>query len=233
MAENGAIDARTAADVKAKLAQVRLTRDTARAGAWFADWVKKELADVTASLGRSIRVRTTLVTGLQKLAGEVVQEVLARDGERSGATQAALVAMRPDGAVLAMVGGRNYGESQFNRAVEANRQPGSTFKLFVYLAALRNGFTPEDVIDAGPIEINGWEPENFDGRTYGRMTLAEAFARSVNTAAVNPARTATQKNRWKLAETRVKTPRSQLFRRVFSFRGWWAQRPKAADFLAF
>jgi 1A family penicillin-binding protein len=184
MAENGAIDARTAADVKAKLAQVRLTRDTARAGAWFAEWVKKELADVTASLSRSIRVRTTLVTGLQKLAGEVVQEVLARDGERSGATQAALVAMRPDGAVLAMVGGRNYGESQFNRAVEANRQPGSTFKLFVYLAALRNGFTPEDVIDAGPIEINGWEPENFDGRTYGRMTLAEAFARSVNTAAV-------------------------------------------------
>ncbi|HKH01546.1 MAG TPA: PBP1A family penicillin-binding protein [Bradyrhizobium sp.] len=182
MVASGAINAQVAA--KAKPAEVRLTRDASRAGSWFGEWVKKELADATGSLSRSIRVRTTLVPGLQKLAEEVIQEVLAREGERSGATQAALVAMRPDGTVLAMVGGRNYSESQFNRAVEGNRQPGSTFKLFVYLAALRNGFAPEDVIDAGPIEINGWEPENFDGRTYGRMTLAEAFAQSVNTAAV-------------------------------------------------
>ena len=92
--------------------------------------------------------------------------------------------MRPDGAVLAMVGGRDYRKSQFNRAVDANRQPGSAFKLFVYLAALRKGYTPQDTIDAGPVDINGWEPENFDNEHYGRITLADAFAQSVNTAAV-------------------------------------------------
>src|SRR5260370_25573240 len=92
--------------------------------------------------------------------------------------------MGPDGEVLAMVGGRDYGESQFNRAVEANRQPGSAFKLFVYLAALRKGYTPQDTIDAGPVDIKGWEPENFGNEHSGRITLAEAFAKSVNTAAV-------------------------------------------------
>ena len=92
--------------------------------------------------------------------------------------------MRPDGAVLAMVGGRDYQKSQFNRAVDTNRQPGSLFKLFVYLAALRKGLGPNDMINAGPVEINGWEPENFGGHEYGRVTLADAFARSINTAAV-------------------------------------------------
>lgn len=184
MAASGAIDAQAASAAKAAPADGPLPREASRAGSWFADWVKKDLVDVTGSLTRSIRVRTTLAPGLQKLGEEVVQEVLAREGERSGVTQAALVAMRPDGAVLAMVGGRTYGESQFNRAVEGHRQPGSAFKLFVYLAALRKGFSPNDVIDAGPVEIEGWQPENFDGRTYGRITLAEAFAQSINTAAV-------------------------------------------------
>jgi membrane peptidoglycan carboxypeptidase len=91
--------------------------------------------------------------------------------------------MRPDGAVVAMVGGRDYAASQFNRAVDAQRQPGSAFKLFVYFAALRKGLTPNDTIDASPVDIKGWHPENFDDRRYGRMTLAEAFAKSINTAA--------------------------------------------------
>src|SRR4051812_4334868 len=82
-----------------------------------------------------------------------------------------------------------YRESQFNRAIEANRQPGSTFKLFVYLAALRKGFSHSDTIDAGPVEVDGWQPENFDDRVYGRMTIADAFAHSVNTAAVRLAMT--------------------------------------------
>ena len=79
---------------------------------------------------------------------------------------------------------RDYGSSQFNRAVDANRQPGSAFKLFVYLPALRKGYTPQDTIDAGPIDVKGWTPANFDDEHYGRITLAEAFAKSVNTAAV-------------------------------------------------
>jgi len=85
--------------------------------------------------------------------------------------------------VVAMVGGRDYRASQFNRAVNAERQPGSAFKLFVYLAALRRGLTPDDLIDASPLDIAGWDPENYGDRQYGRVTLAEAFAHSINTAA--------------------------------------------------
>jgi membrane peptidoglycan carboxypeptidase len=81
-----------------------------------------------------------------------------------------------------MVGGRDYKESQFNRAVQAQRQPGSAFKLFVYMAALRSGFALEDTIDAAPLEIDGWRPENYGGHRYGTVTLADAFAQSINTA---------------------------------------------------
>jgi membrane peptidoglycan carboxypeptidase len=91
--------------------------------------------------------------------------------------------MRPDGAIVAMVGGRDYQASQFNRAVSAQRQPGSAFKLFVYLAALRKGFSLDDTVDARALEIKGWEPENYGDRQYGRVTLAQAFAQSINTAA--------------------------------------------------
>ena len=108
---------------------------------------------------------------------------------RAGASQAALVAMRPDGAVVAMVGGADYGQSVFNRAFQARRQPGSAFKLFVYLAALRHGFTPNDVIDDTPLDVNGWQPQNFDGRFHGRVTLADAFAHSLNVASARLAMT--------------------------------------------
>jgi penicillin-binding protein 1A len=109
---------------------------------------------------------------------------MAKSGDAQGASQAALIAMRPDGAVIAMVGGRNYDESQFNRAADAQRQPGSTFKLFVYYAALRNGYSSDSMIDASPIEIGRWRPENYGGQQFGRMPLRQAFAQSVNTAAV-------------------------------------------------
>jgi len=184
MLANGAIDAKTAADAKAQPATLHPTTEATQAGSWFADWVGREAAAVTGSFTRSVRVRTTLDPRLQRLAEEVVNSALATEGARVGASQAALVAMRPDGAVLAMVGGRDYRNSQFNRAVEANRHPGSAFKLFVYLAALRKGLGPNDTIDAGPIEINGWEPENYGGREFGRVTLADAFAHSINTASV-------------------------------------------------
>jgi penicillin-binding protein 1A len=184
MVANGAINAKTAAEAKDRPATLNPAKESSQAGSWLADWVARQAADVTGSFTRSVRVRTTLDTRLQRLAEEVINDALAREGARAGASQAALVALRPDGAVLAMVGGRDYRQSQFNRAVEANRHPGSAFKLFVYLAALRKGFGPHDTIDAGPIDINGWEPENFGGQEYGRVTLADAFARSINTAAV-------------------------------------------------
>jgi membrane peptidoglycan carboxypeptidase len=129
-------------------------------------------------------VRTTLDPEVQALAEKAVENVLAKQGPRAKASQAALVAMRPNGAVVAMVGGRDYRASQFNRATEANRHPGSAFKVFVYLAALRKGYSPHDVIDAGPLAIKNWRPENFGGARYGHVTLADGLARSINTAAV-------------------------------------------------
>jgi penicillin-binding protein 1A len=101
-----------------------------------------------------------------------------------GDGQAALVAMRPDGRVVAMVGGKNYGDSPFNRVTQARRQPGSAFKLFVYLAALRSGWTPDSIIEDRPITIGGWTPVNSDGVYRGPITVREAFARSSNAATV-------------------------------------------------
>src|SRR5688572_25348354 len=140
MVEAGAINEETSNGAKAKPATLKLSPATARAGSWFADWIAKhELPKISGSISRTIRVRSTLEPEVQRVAERIVNEALTRSGDAQGASQAALVAMRPDGAVIAMVGGRNYDESQFNRAADAQRQPGSTFKLFVYYAALRNG----------------------------------------------------------------------------------------------
>jgi membrane peptidoglycan carboxypeptidase len=99
-------------------------------------------------------------------------------------SQAALVALAPDGAVLALVGGRDYAQSQFNRAVQAHRQPGSLFKLFVYLAAFNAGYTPDSVVVDQPVSIGDWEPKNFEDGYRGPVTLRTAFAQSINTVSV-------------------------------------------------
>ena len=125
-----------------------------------------------------MKVETTLDRDLQRLA------VRAVGTRRIGDAQAALVAMRPDGRVVAMVGGTNYAESPFNRVTQARRQPGSAFKLFVYLAALRAGWTPDSMIEDWPITIDGWTPVNSDRVYRGQITLREAFARSSNAATV-------------------------------------------------
>lgn len=185
MVETGAIDAAAAAKAKAEPAKLAVSPRAARAGSWFADWIARyEVPKIAGSLRRALRVRTTLQPELQRLAERAIEETLATPEASRGAGQAALVAMRPDGSVVAMVGGRNYADSQFNRAVDAQRQPGSTFKLFVYYAALRNGYSADTLIDASPVEINGWEPENYGGAEYGRMPLSQAFAQSVNSAAI-------------------------------------------------
>jgi 1A family penicillin-binding protein len=183
MVENRAIDRKTAEDAKQHPAALRQPAAAKPSGTWFSDWVGQEALDATGTFPGETRVRTTLVPTLQSLGEEVVGIALQKNADRN-VTQAALVAMRPDGAVLAMVGGRDYKESQFNRAVQALRQPGSAFKLFVYMAALRNGAQLDDTIDASALDVNGWVPENYGGYDYGRVTLADAFARSINTAAV-------------------------------------------------
>ena len=148
------------------------------AGTYFADWVAPSAAQAfEASFGK-VRVQTTLDRDLQRLAVRAVTRAQVGDA------QVALVAMRPDGRVVAMVGGKNYAESPFNRVTQARRQPGSAFKLFVYLAALRAGWTPDSMIDDKPITISGWTPLNSDRVYRGRITLREAFARSSNAATV-------------------------------------------------
>lgn len=151
---------------------------------WFADWVYDQAAKAAPNVDGAIEVHTTLDVRMQDLAANIVKSTLAAYGQEKRATQAALVAMRPDGAVVAMVGGRNYGESKYNRAVQAMRQPGSAFKLFDYYAALRQGFSPDDEILDEPVDIKGWDPENYGRRHHGRVTLADAFAHSLNDAAV-------------------------------------------------
>ncbi|WP_064706505.1 PBP1A family penicillin-binding protein [Rhizobium bangladeshense] len=184
MAANGKITAPQAAEAKTSFTSLHPTTPTPRSGSWFADWISPQASEIAGSSPGSTTVRTTLVPQLQQIAERVVKRALDSEGKAVGASQAALVAMTPDGAVVAMVGGRDYKASQFNRAVTAMRQPGSTFKLFVYYAALKAGLTLSDQVLDAPIDINGWSPENSGGSYRGWVTLAEAFARSLNAASV-------------------------------------------------
>lgn len=146
-------------------------------GTYFADWVLPDARDTQGDLSRESTVTTTLEPRLQKAAERAVR----RAGLRQA--QVAIVAMRPDGRVVAMVGGKDYATSPFNRATQARRQPGSTFKLFVYLAAMRGGLTPDDKIEDEPVTIAGWSPKNSEGRYEGEITLRRAFQKSSNVAA--------------------------------------------------
>ena len=146
-------------------------------GTYFADWVLPEARDTEGDLSQETKVTTTLDLRLQRAAERAVRHAGLRQA------QVAIVAMRPDGQVVAMVGGKDYAKSPFNRATQARRQPGSTFKLFVYLAAIRAGMTPDDLIEDEPVTIAGWSPKNSDGRYEGRITLRRAFQKSSNVAA--------------------------------------------------
>jgi len=128
--------------------------------------------------------RTTVDPELQKYAEEAVTGTLDRYGRSRRARQAALVSMETDGAVRALIGGRDYGESQFNRATSALRQPGSSFKAYVYLTALQNGYTPRSRVVDSPVYCGRWSPKNYSGGYRGAMTMERALAKSVNTIAV-------------------------------------------------
>ena len=176
MAETGAIPP---AHVDAiMLARPVLQEAKLPAGTYFADWVAPSASQAFEAEFGEVKVPTTLDRSLQQLAQRAIAHAPIGDA------QAALVAMRPDGHVVAMVGGKNYGASPFNRVTQARRQPGSAFKLFVYLAALRSGWTPDSMIEDKPITIGGWTPENSDRVYRGKISLREAFARSSNAATV-------------------------------------------------
>ncbi|HTV38025.1 MAG TPA: PBP1A family penicillin-binding protein, partial [Xanthobacteraceae bacterium] len=184
MAANGKLSAQAALVAKLHPATPRPTPTGPTSSGWFADWVYDKVATATPVTAGAIRVRTTLDPHLQNLASDTVNSVLAEYGADKHATQAALVAMQPDGAVVAMVGGRSYAASAFNRAVQAKRQPGSAFKVFDYYAALRQGLHPGDEILDEPVDIKGWEPRNYGRRYHGQVTLADAFTHSLNAATV-------------------------------------------------
>lgn len=155
-----------------------------RLGRYYADWVMEQVRDYIGPANIDMTVITTLDMGLQKIAEERLRKMLAKKGKDKNVSQAALVALAPDGAVRAMVGGRSYGESQFNRATQARRQPGSAFKPFVFLAGLESGLTSQSVMKDEPISIGKWKPRNYSGKYLGDITLEKALAESVNTIAV-------------------------------------------------
>ena len=170
----------------AGVATVRNGRPDLPVGGYFADWVSQQAkATVEPAFGMQ-EVRTTLDARLQRHAEDVVRWALDFRGARKGAGQAAVVVMTAEGEVLALVGGRSYADSQFNRATQARRQPGSVFKLFVYLAALRDGMTLDDTVADTPLDGDrAWRPGNYGDDYTGReVSLREAFARSSNVAAV-------------------------------------------------
>jgi penicillin-binding protein 1A len=151
---------------------------------YVADWVMDALNDTLGHVDEDIVVQTTVDAALQANAEKSLDEELAQKGDKSGVAQGALVAMTPDGAVRALVGGRDYADSQFNRAVAAKRQPGSAFKPFIYLTALEHGLTPESVREDRPINVKGWQPENYGHEYFGPVTLTKALALSLNTVSV-------------------------------------------------
>ncbi|MFA5965036.1 MAG: PBP1A family penicillin-binding protein [Sphingomonas sp.] len=177
MVAAGFLSKADAADVGPARLSVPPDRQRLPDGTYFADWVLPAARDHAGEIATETTVKTTLDKRLQRAA----ERAVARAGVRQA--QIALVAMRPDGRVVAMVGGKNYAASPFNRATQARRQPGSAFKLFVYLAALRSGMTPDSMIDDEPVTIGDWSPKNADGRYLGPITLRQAFARSSNVAA--------------------------------------------------
>jgi penicillin-binding protein 1A len=185
MVEAGFID-QTAAD-KALASHTGFAGERNRlspAGRYFADWVLDQVQGFVGFADQDLVITTTLEPRLQQATEAALAETLARERQRSDVSQGAVVVLAPDGAVKALVGGRDYQQSQFNRATQAQRQPGSAFKPFVFLAAMEAGGTPDDMVRDQPISIGGWKPGNFRDRFYGDVTMREALARSLNSVAV-------------------------------------------------
>lgn len=153
-------------------------RNTVPTGTYFADWAMPQARELNDMSYEKLTITTTLDSRLQNIARRAVGRAPL------GSAQVALVAMRTDGEVVAMIGGKDYSKSSFNRVTQAKRQPGSTFKLFVWLAALRSGMMPDDKVDDSPITKGGYLPKNYGEKYRGEITLKEAFARSSNVASV-------------------------------------------------
>ncbi len=151
---------------------------------YVADWVASEVERLIGPYENDIFVDVTVDPTMQKFAETAMRDGLDKQGKDLGVSQGALVSLAPDGAVQALIGGRSYQDSAFNRAVQARRQPGSAFKPIVYLAALESGLTPFDVRADAPVRYGNWAPENANKKYMGNVTLTQALAYSINTVAV-------------------------------------------------
>ncbi|RYY23191.1 MAG: PBP1A family penicillin-binding protein, partial [Sphingomonadales bacterium] len=176
MVSAGLLTKEEAAQVRPAVLKLGKTRDLP-SGTYFADWVLPQARDRAGEVATEQTVKTTLEVAAQQAAERAVKNAGLNK------SQVAVVSMRYDGRVIAMVGGKSYAASPFNRATQARRQPGSTFKLFVYLAALRAGMTPDSIVDDSPVQIGDWKPSNSDGRYAGKISLRQAFAKSSNVVA--------------------------------------------------
>jgi penicillin-binding protein 1A len=164
-------------------------RGEAKTPDYYLDFAFDEAKRLAAKTNqRSIVARTTFDASIQRAAEESLEFNLRQHGKEYRVSEGAIVVLDADGAVKAIVGGRDYGESQFNRATQALRQTGSSFKPYVYATAMEHGFTPESVISDGPISWGGWSPKNYGRSFSGRVTLATALIKSINTVPVRLAK---------------------------------------------
>jgi len=211
MVETGVI---TEAQRQAAIAQPRMIFAQPNSGSenYVADWVMDQLPSYIGAIDKDIVVETTIDSSMQIQAEAALQAGLALFGDKKDVSQGAIVALDPNGAVKAMVGGIDYSKSQFNRATQAKRQPGSTFKPFTYLTAMERGLTPDTVRVDEPFTWKGWSPHNFEKEYKGPITLKEALAQSINTVAarlaieVGPARVADTAMRLGITSALMATP---------------------------
>ncbi len=175
--------------LEARRSQVQIVaKKDADAPDWYLDWAYEDTLNVIETYHLTgafvIEVKTPIDRKLQREMARIMNETVDTEGPANHFTQASAVTMAPDGAVKAIVGGRNYEESQFNRATSAARQSGSAFKPFVYLAAVLKGYKPTDMVIDGPVSIGNWSPRNYSGGYAGRITLTTALAKSYNSVPV-------------------------------------------------
>jgi len=148
------------------------------------DWVAETLPEVVGDNEGDLIVETTIDAGLQRTAQATLRQKLDEEGKTLDVSEGAVVVLDPAGGIKALIGGRSYRSSPFDRAVKALRQPGSAFKPFVYLTALESGYTPDSIADDEPVIVDGWSPKNHSGTYRGEVTLRDSFAQSINTVAV-------------------------------------------------
>jgi penicillin-binding protein 1A len=164
---------------------VPVERSEAASADYFLDWAFEQVKSHVDGKEKVLVARTTLDMRLQRAAESAIESTLVESGEQYNVHQGALVSMEPDGAIRALVGGRDYGQSTFNRAVNALRQPGSSFKPYVYATALETGkYEPDTIVVDAPVSIGNWSPQNYGRSFKGRLPLRNALRQSLNTVAV-------------------------------------------------